>query len=73
MAMTNLADTPIFCEEASQLLQDQGVTDSSIAAAVAACMAVIEPVDDNRGPVEFKKHAAAQITKRAIALAWSRT
>ncbi len=73
IAMTNLADTPIYCEEASQLLQDQGVTDSSIKEAVAACMAVIEPVDDNRGPVEFKKHVAAHITKRAIELAWSRT
>ena len=73
IALTNLADTPLYCEEASQLLQDQGVTDSSIKQAVAACIAIIEPVDDNRGPVEFKKHAAAQVTRRAIELAWTRT
>ncbi len=73
IAMTNLADTPIHCEAASQLLQDQGVNDASIEAAVASCIASIEPVDDNRGPVDFKKHAAAQITRRAIKSAWSRT
>jgi len=73
IAMTNLADTPIYCEDASQILQDQGVNESSIDAAVASCIASIEPVDDNRGPVEFKKHAAAQVTRRAIARAWSRT
>lgn len=73
IAMTNLADTPIYCEQASQILQDEGVNDRSIDAAVASCIASIEPVDDNRGPVEFKRHVAAQITRRAIERAWSRT
>ena len=43
----------------------------SIEQAVSESIAAIEPVDDNRGPVEFKKHAASIILKRAIDRAWS--
>lgn len=72
IALTNLADTPIFCEEASQQLADNGVSDSSIKAAVGSAIGQIDPVDDNRGPAEFKKHAAAIILERAIRNAWAR-
>lgn len=71
IAMTNLADTPIYCEEASQGLQGSAVDDAAIATAVAAAIAVIEPVDDNRGPAEFKKHAASIVLRRAIERAWA--
>jgi carbon-monoxide dehydrogenase medium subunit len=43
-----------------------------IQTAVDACISSIEPVDDNRGPVEFKKHAAAVVLRRAIEQAWAR-
>ena len=72
IALTNLADTPIFCEEASQHLVDNGVSDASIKDAVQSAMGQIEPVDDNRGPAEFKKHAASIILAKAINNAWSR-
>jgi carbon-monoxide dehydrogenase medium subunit len=32
----------------------------------------IDPTEDNRGPVEFKKHVAGVILRRAIERAWSR-
>jgi carbon-monoxide dehydrogenase medium subunit len=32
----------------------------------------IDPAQDNRGPVEFKRHAANVILRRAIERAWSR-
>ena len=73
IALTNLADTPVYCEEASKNLVSNGVTDSSINEAVHSAMEQIEPVDDNRGPAEFKKHAASIILERAIRMAWSRT
>lgn len=72
IAMTNLADTPIFCEDASNGLKGTDLSDSAIETAVSACLAVIEPVDDNRGPAEFKKHAAGILLKRALQSAWSR-
>lgn len=72
IAMTNLADTPIYCEAASDLLVGSSLDADTLAMVVAACVEVIEPVDDNRGPVEFKKHVASVVLKRAIDRAWSR-
>jgi len=72
IALTNLADTPVYCEEASAHLVKNGLSDASIDAAVASAMGQIDPVDDNRGPAEFKRHAAAIILRRAINQAWAR-
>ncbi len=72
IAMTNLADTPIYCEEASSAMIGAGIDATSIETAVKSCLECIEPVDDNRGPAEFKKHAAGMVLKRAIDSAWSR-
>ncbi len=72
IALTNLADTPVFCDAASTHLMQSGVSADSIAHAVQSCISDIEPVEDNRGPAEFKKHAAAIILKRSLETAWSR-
>lgn len=72
IALTNLADTPLYCKDASDSLMQSGVNPASIDTAVKSCMSIIEPVEDNRGPAEFKKHAANMVLKRAIELAWSR-
>ncbi len=72
IAMTNLSDTPVYSEAAGAALVGTSVTDSDIDAAVQAMLGDIDPAEDNRGPVEFKRHAAAVILRRAIARAWSR-
>jgi len=72
IAMTNLSDTPIWSEAAAEALVGTSLDDAAIAAAVAAMLGDIDPTDDNRGPVEFKRHAASIILRRAIETAWSR-
>ncbi|MEM7683592.1 MAG: xanthine dehydrogenase family protein subunit M [Pseudomonadota bacterium] len=67
IAMTNLADTPIWSADAGTALASGDVD-----GAVAATMAAIDPGDDMRGPVAFKKHVAQVILRRAIARAQSR-
>ncbi len=67
VAMTNLADTPIWSEAASRALAGGDVD-----GCVAAMLEAIDPVADNRGPVEFKKHVAAVMLRRAIDRAQSR-
>ncbi len=67
IAMTNLSDTPIWSEEAGSALAS-GDVDGAVAAALAA----IDPTEDNRGPVEFKKHVAGVILRRAIERAQTR-
>jgi len=61
IAMTNLGDTPIWSAEASAALLS-----GDKAGAIAAMLAAIDPVADQRGPAEFKKHLAGIILGRAI-------
>ncbi|MGI3187138.1 FAD binding domain-containing protein [Nioella aestuarii] len=72
IAMTNLSDTPIWSEAAGSALVGTSVDDAAINAAVDAMLGDIDPTQDNRGPIEFKRHAAAVILRRAIARAWDR-
>lgn len=72
IAMTNLSDTPIWSEAAGAALVGTDVNAEAVEAAVAAMQEEIDPTDDNRGPADFKRHAAATILRRAIARAWGR-
>ncbi|MEO0990222.1 MAG: xanthine dehydrogenase family protein subunit M [Pseudomonadota bacterium] len=72
IAMTNLSDTPVFSEDASAALVGTTVDDAALTAAVAAMLGDIDPSEDNRGPIAFKKHVAGVILRRAIERAWSR-
>ncbi len=72
IAMTNLSDTPIYSEAAGAALVGTSVDDAAMSAAVAAMLGDIDPTEDNRGPIAFKKHVAGVILRRAIERAWSR-
>ncbi len=72
IAMTNLSDTPIFSEDAGAALIGTSLDDAALKAAVAAMLNDIDPTEDNRGPIAFKKHVAGVILRRAIERAWSR-
>ncbi len=72
IAMTNLADTPVWCEEAGAALAGTDLSAAAIEAAVGAMDRAIDPQSDNRGPAEFKRHAAAVVLRRAIAAAAAR-
>ncbi len=72
ISMTNLSDTPIWSDTAGAALVGTSVDDAAIEDAVKAMLDDIDPSEDNRGPIEFKRHAAAVILRRAIARAWSR-
>lgn len=72
IAMTNLADTPIYCEDAVDALVGSQLDEAAISAAVRKSVDASDPQQDNRGPVEFKKHAAGIIIRRAIERAIAR-
>ena len=72
VAMTNLSDTPIFSMDAGSTLIGTTLDDYTIKTAITAMLSDIDPTADNRGPVEFKKHVAGIILRRAIERAWSR-
>lgn len=72
VAMTNLSDVPVWSESAANALVGTTCDKDAVKAAVAAALADVDPAEDNRGPVEFKKHVAGIIISRAIERAWSR-
>lgn len=67
VAMTNLSDTPIYSAEASDALAK-----GDVHGCVAAALDAIDPQEDMRGPIAFKKHVAEVILRRAIAKAQER-
>ena len=72
IAMTNLSDTPVWSEAAGQALVGTACDAAAISAAVDAAQGDIDPTEDNRGPVDFKRHVAGIMIRRAIERAVSR-
>jgi carbon-monoxide dehydrogenase medium subunit len=72
VAMTNLADRPIWSDAAGRALVGTDLGTAAVEAAVRSMQADIDPGKDNRGPVEFKRHLAGAMLRRAIALASGR-
>ena len=72
VALTNLSDTPVYCGAAVDALVGSSLDDATIKVAVAAAVDASDPVADTRGPVDFKKHVAGVIVKKAITSALAR-
>lgn len=72
IAMTNLADTPLWAEAAANALIGSALDADAIAAAVAAARAITNPASDGRGPAEYRTHLAGIMVKRAIETAHAR-
>ena len=70
--MTNLSDVPVYSAGAGSELVGTPCDMAAIKRAVAVMLGDINPGEDNRGPVEFKKHVAGIVLGRAIARAFSR-
>lgn len=71
IAMTNLASTPIWSEAAAAALVGRKLDALAIAASVTAMQGDIDPAQDTRGPIDFKRHVAGVMLRRAIARAAS--
>lgn len=62
-----------FCSpEAEAVLIGMPATEANIAAAAAAAAAASRPSTDQRGPVEYKRHLAGELTTRALRAAIAR-
>ncbi len=72
IALTNLADTPLWAEAASNALVGTSLDATAIDAAVSAARAITDPASDGRGPKEYRTHLAGIMVKRAIQTAHAR-
>jgi len=72
IALTNLADTPLFAQHAGEALVGTGVDEAAIAEAARRAQRITSPAADVRGPVDFRVHVAGVMVQRAIVRARAR-
>ncbi|MFL6650164.1 MAG: FAD binding domain-containing protein [Sulfurifustaceae bacterium] len=72
IALTNLAPTPLKVATAEKLMTGKKIDDTLIAQASRLAMEACDPSADLRGPVEYKRHMAGEMTKRALREALAR-
>ncbi len=69
IGLTNVADTPLWAEEAANILVGSSLDPATIKRAVAAAEAITSPASDTRGPVEYRTKMAGVMLARALARA----
>jgi aerobic carbon-monoxide dehydrogenase medium subunit len=72
IGLTNVADTPLWAEEASKILTGSSLDAPTIKRAVAAAEAITSPASDARGPALYRTKMAGVMLARALARAKSR-
>ncbi|MEL7527963.1 MAG: xanthine dehydrogenase family protein subunit M [Pseudomonadota bacterium] len=72
VALTNVADTPLYAADASTILTGSTLDDATIKNAVAAAEAITDPASDGRGPAEYRTKMAGIMMQRALARASER-
>jgi len=72
IALTNVADTPLFAAEASEILTGSALDPETVKRSIAAAEAITEPASDGRGPAEYRTKMAGVMLERAVARAVER-
>jgi carbon-monoxide dehydrogenase medium subunit len=72
IALTNVGDTALLSAAAADAITGTPVDANATKAAAEAAMADCSPAEDLRGPVEYRRAMAGQMTARAIREALSR-
>ena len=72
IGLTNLAETPLWAEEASKILTGSTLDDATVKKAVAAAEAITSPASDGRGPAQYRTKMAGVMLARALARAKQR-
>ena len=72
IGLTNVAERPLWAEEASKLLIGSNLDPTTLKKAVAAAEAITSPASDNRGPAAYRTKVAGVMLARALARAHER-
>ncbi len=72
IALTNVADTPLYAQAASDALAGNAPDAATVDAAATAAMAIAQPVSDGRGSVEFRTKLTGVMVRRALQSALER-
>lgn len=66
VALAAVAPTPLYAEEASELLADKEISDDIIDEAAHAAQTIARPISDMRGTAEQRTHLVGVLTRRAL-------
>jgi carbon-monoxide dehydrogenase medium subunit len=72
VALTNVADTPLWAEEAGAILAGSDLGKVALDRAAAAAEAITSPASDLHGPAEYRAKMAGVMLRRAVIRAQSR-
>jgi aerobic carbon-monoxide dehydrogenase medium subunit len=72
IGLTNVADTPLWAEEAARILVGSTLDSATVKRAVAAAEAITSPASDTRGPAQYRTKMAGIMLARALARARAR-
>jgi carbon-monoxide dehydrogenase medium subunit len=72
IGLTNVAETPLWAEEAAKILVGSTLDAATVKRAVAAAEAITSPAADTRGPVQYRTKMAGVMLARALARAQQR-
>jgi len=72
IGLTNVAETPLWAEEAGRLLAGSALDAATVKKAVAAAEAITSPASDTRGPAHYRTKMAGVMLTRALARAKER-
>ena len=72
IGLTNVADTPLWAEEAAKILTGSTLDPATVKRAVAAAEAITSPASDARGPAHYRTKMAGVMLARALAGAKAR-
>ncbi len=72
IGLTNVAETPLWAEEAARILVGSSLDAATVKRAVAAAEAITRPASDTRGPAAYRTKMAGVMLARALERARSR-
>jgi carbon-monoxide dehydrogenase medium subunit len=72
IGLTNVAETPLFAEEAGRILQGAMLDAATVKRAVAAAEKITAPASDRRGTPQYRTKMAGVMLSRALARAAQR-
>jgi len=72
IGLTNVADRPLWAEEAAKILVGSSLDAATVRRAVAAAEAITAPASDAHGPAHYRTKMAGVMLTRALARARSR-
>jgi len=72
IGLTNVAETPLWAEEAAKILTGSALDAAAVKKAIAAAEAITSPANDARGPAYYRTKMAGVMLTRALARAKER-